>query len=207
MRSLLGVRAHLRRDMGAARQLGVLGTPLMRESEDVAEGEGAVKRPRRELLRSSEEPRYGRSYLLLENPGLQPCLLLENPGLQPCLHLENPGLQPWPCDVFGHSHGVVVVMRRPVGPHWAQRAALKRRGCAGTLPQSALEGCHRRPGGQAVASSNLASPTISRWTITPDQSCVQPATSPCSTSLSAGESGPDWAHQRVCTPRQHRGRP
>jgi hypothetical protein len=116
MRSLLGVRAHLRRDMGAARQLGVLGTPLMRESEDVAEGEGAVKRPRRELLRSSEEPRYGRSYLLLENPGLQPCLLLENPGLQPCLHLENPGLQPWPCDVFGHSHGVVVVMRAAQAP-------------------------------------------------------------------------------------------
>jgi hypothetical protein len=38
MRSLLGV-AHLRRDTGAARQVGVLGTPLMRESEDVAEGE------------------------------------------------------------------------------------------------------------------------------------------------------------------------
>jgi hypothetical protein len=139
MRSLPGVRAQLRRDMGAARQVGVLGTPLMRESEDVAEGEGAVKRPRRELLRSSEEPRYGRSYLLLENPGLQPCLLLENPGLQP-----------WPCDVFGHSHGVVVVMRRPVGPHWAQRAALKRRGCAGTLPQSALE----------VVTADLGSATV-----------------------------------------------
>jgi hypothetical protein len=104
--------------------VGVRGTPLMRESEDVAEGEGAVKRPRRELLRSAEEPRYGRSYLLLENPGLQP----------------------WPCVVFGHSHGAVVVMRRRVGPHWAQRAALnvagralKRCGCAGTLPQSALE--------------------------------------------------------------------
>jgi hypothetical protein len=135
MRSLLGVRAHLRRDMGAARQLGVLGTPLMRESEDVAEGEGAVKRLRRELLRSAEEPRYGRSYLLLENPGLQP----------------------WPCDVFGHNHGAVVVMRRRVGPHWAQPVALnvagralKRRGCAGTLPQSALE----------VVTADLGSATV-----------------------------------------------
>ena len=50
--------------------------------------------------------------------------------------------------------------------------------------------------GQGIASSNLASPTSQCRIITPDQSRVHPATGPSSTSLSAGELGPDWAHQR-----------
>ena len=111
MRSLPGVRAHLRPDMGAARQVGVLGTPLMRGSEDVAEGEGAVKRPRREL-RGAEEPHYGRSYLLLENPGLQL----------------------WPCDVFGHRHRAVVVMCRRVGPTLGPTGCAQRSGTRSQAP-------------------------------------------------------------------------
>jgi hypothetical protein len=51
------------------------------------------------------------------------------------------------------------------------------------------------PGGQGVASSNLVSPTT-RWRIvTPDQSRIHPAVALSSTSRSAGELGPDWAHQ------------
>jgi hypothetical protein len=52
---------------------------------------------------------------------------------------------------------------------------------------------------------NLASPTT-RWRIvTPDQTRVHPATGPSSTSLSARELGPDWAHQReYATPRRGR---
>jgi hypothetical protein len=53
-----------------------------------------------------------------------------------------------------------------------------------------------RSGGQGVARSNLASPTRQCRIVTPDQSRVHPASGPSSTSLSAGELGPDWAHQR-----------
>ena len=71
--------------------------------------------------------------------------------------------------------------------------------------------CHLRSAtaarsrGQGVADSNLASPTT-RWRIvTPDQTRVHPVTGPSSTSLSARELGPDWAHQReYATPRRGR---
>jgi hypothetical protein len=53
-----------------------------------------------------------------------------------------------------------------------------------------------RPGGQGVASSNLASPTSRCRMVMPDQSRIHPATGPSSTNLSAEELGPDWAHQR-----------
>ena len=126
------------------------------------------------------------------------------PGMQTCAWLADANSR----SQFGHTQRVtspIVPQQSHCGPVVASAArssdSRSRVPAHGCCSPSAVSGLWRSlvahlTGGQGVASSNLASPTSQCRIITPDQSRVHPATGPSSTSLSAGELGPDWAHQR-----------
>jgi hypothetical protein len=119
------------------------------------------------------------------------------PGTQTCAWLADANSR----SQFGHTQRATrpIVPQKP--PLLLRASAVVEFPLVAGAPWSTVNGLWRSlvahlTGGQGVASSNLASPTSQCRIITPDQSRVHPATGPSSTSLSAGELGPDWAHQR-----------
>ncbi len=119
------------------------------------------------------------------------------PGPDCHLHLSDPSENPQRREGCDHErHGNRTRPRTNYGPRRPNSAHLDGQPWTPAISGSGSTSVDVRSGGQGVASSNLASPTRRCRIVTPDQSRVHPATGPSSTSLSAEELGPDWAHQR-----------